>query len=344
MGGADQWGNITAGLELIRRTAGGGADESPAHGIAYKLLLSPVGREVRQERGRRLGLAGPGADDAVRVLPVLGRTSTTATWAPTCAGSRPGSRDEIEALDAAVAERPEAREAQRRLAFDVTARVHGEAAAGGGRARCRRRCSSASRSRTRRCWRRCSRRPAGHRGRASVAGGRGRGAARRDRPGAVARRGPAPRPGRRDHRERRPDHGPRGGPAGAGRGRVARGPGRASGTGRSCGSRAADPGRRRCLAARGATPGAQPRSAARGGRGGRRGRPAARGPRSASSTRAWYSEVAGLAGQQRPRLAAVARRPPRPPRRSWRRGAPRSPPRRPCGPARSTPPSRSVTV
>ena len=52
MGGADQWGNITAGLELIRRTSGGEAEESPAHGIAYKLLLSPVGREVRQERGR----------------------------------------------------------------------------------------------------------------------------------------------------------------------------------------------------------------------------------------------------------------------------------------------------
>jgi hypothetical protein len=32
MGGADQWGNITAGLELIRRTAGDGADERPAPG------------------------------------------------------------------------------------------------------------------------------------------------------------------------------------------------------------------------------------------------------------------------------------------------------------------------
>ena len=41
MGGADQWGNITAGLELIRRTAGVGEapEEQPAHGLAYKLLL-----------------------------------------------------------------------------------------------------------------------------------------------------------------------------------------------------------------------------------------------------------------------------------------------------------------
>ena len=38
-------------------------------------------------------------------------------------------REETEALDAEIAGRPEAREAQKRLAFDVTSRVHGEAAA-----------------------------------------------------------------------------------------------------------------------------------------------------------------------------------------------------------------------
>ena len=51
MGGADQWGNITAGLELIRRTSAAAADggdataeaAEPAHGLAYKLLLSPSG-------------------------------------------------------------------------------------------------------------------------------------------------------------------------------------------------------------------------------------------------------------------------------------------------------------
>src|SRR5512141_2126850 len=43
MGGADQWGTLPAGLELIRRTSGAGGDENPAHGIAYKLLLSPSG-------------------------------------------------------------------------------------------------------------------------------------------------------------------------------------------------------------------------------------------------------------------------------------------------------------
>src|SRR5262245_11254676 len=131
MGGADQWGNITAGLELIRRTSGtGGAepDESPAHGIAYKLLLSPSGAKFgKSEGGESVWL------DPVRTTPYafyqywvqtddrdVGTYLRWFTLFP---------REAIEALDAEVASRPEAREAQRRLAFDVTARVHGEAAA-----------------------------------------------------------------------------------------------------------------------------------------------------------------------------------------------------------------------
>jgi tyrosyl-tRNA synthetase len=123
MGGADQWGNITAGLELIRRTSGDG-EESPAHGIAYKLLLAPSGAKFgKSEAGESVWLdprrTTPyafyqywlNADD--RDVPRYLRWFTL--W----------SREEIEALDALAAERPDAREAQRRLAFDVTARVHG---------------------------------------------------------------------------------------------------------------------------------------------------------------------------------------------------------------------------
>jgi tyrosyl-tRNA synthetase len=129
MGGADQWGNITAGLELIRRTTSGGAD-SPAHGISYKLLLAPSGSKFgKSEAGESVWLdprrTTPyafyqywlNADD--RDVPTYLRWFTL--W----------ERDEIEALEAAAAARPDAREAQRRLAFDVTARVHGEAGARG---------------------------------------------------------------------------------------------------------------------------------------------------------------------------------------------------------------------
>jgi len=128
MGGADQWGNITAGLELIRRTHAPDSDESPAHGIAYKLLLAPSGAKFgKSEGGESVWL------DAARTTPyafyqywirlddrdAVVYTRWFTLW----------SRVEVEALDEAVAERPEQREAQRKLAFDVTARVHGEAAA-----------------------------------------------------------------------------------------------------------------------------------------------------------------------------------------------------------------------
>jgi tyrosyl-tRNA synthetase len=128
MGGADQWGNITAGLELIRRTAGDVADESPAHGIAYKLLLSPSGAKFgKSEGGESVWL------DPARTSPYAFHqywlnaddrdVGTYLRWFTLF------EREEVELLDAAVVARPEAREAQRRLAFDVTARVHGEDAA-----------------------------------------------------------------------------------------------------------------------------------------------------------------------------------------------------------------------
>jgi len=66
MGGADQWGNITAGLELIRRTTGAADDAEPAHGLAYKLLLSPSGTKFgKSESGESVWL------DADRTTPGL---------------------------------------------------------------------------------------------------------------------------------------------------------------------------------------------------------------------------------------------------------------------------------
>jgi tyrosyl-tRNA synthetase len=130
MGGADQWGNITAGLELIRRRAGvdEAADEQPAHGLSYKLLLSPSGTKFgKSETGDSVWL------DAARTTPFAfyqywlntddRDVGTYLRWFTEL------PRTEIEALDAAVRERPEAREAQRVLARDITARTHGADAA-----------------------------------------------------------------------------------------------------------------------------------------------------------------------------------------------------------------------
>jgi len=135
MGGADQWGNITAGLELIRRTAsptGGavaaGPEAEPAHGLAYRLLLSPSGSKFgKSEEGESVWR------DATRTSPFdfyqywrnlddrdVGTYLRWFTEFP---------RDRIEALEAETASRPEARAAQLALAYDITARTHGVEAA-----------------------------------------------------------------------------------------------------------------------------------------------------------------------------------------------------------------------
>ncbi len=130
MGGADQWGNITAGLELIRRTSGVGeeAAEQPAHGLAYKLLLSPSGSKFgKSESGESIWL------DPKRTTPFAfyqywlntddRDVGTYLRWFTEL------GRDEVEALEREGADRPEARGAQRALARDITARTHGEAVA-----------------------------------------------------------------------------------------------------------------------------------------------------------------------------------------------------------------------
>ena len=65
MGGSDQWGNITAGIELIRKLRG---EEGARAGLAAD--DDGVGHEVRQDRSGH-DLARSGADVAVPVLPVL---------------------------------------------------------------------------------------------------------------------------------------------------------------------------------------------------------------------------------------------------------------------------------
>jgi tyrosyl-tRNA synthetase len=125
MGGADQWGNITAGLELIRRTSEPRPDgASHAFAMAYPLLLNPSGAKFgKSETGDSVWLHADGTspyafyqhwlntDD--RDVPVYLR------WFTLFEPAR------ILQLEAAMAAAPERREAQRELALDLTTRVHG---------------------------------------------------------------------------------------------------------------------------------------------------------------------------------------------------------------------------
>jgi tyrosyl-tRNA synthetase len=133
MGGADQWGNITAGLELIRRTAAPrhpdatGATE-PAHGLAYPLLLNPSGAKFgKSESGESIWL-DPAITSPYRFyqywLDAEDRDiGTYLRWFTLF------DRARIEELEAEQAAHPEQHAAQRALARDLTERTHGRGAA-----------------------------------------------------------------------------------------------------------------------------------------------------------------------------------------------------------------------
>jgi tyrosyl-tRNA synthetase len=128
MGGADQWGNITAGLELIRRTSGSAEDTHPAHGLAYRLLLSPSGTKFGKSEGGETVWLDPRRTTPYAFYQHWLNTDdrdvgTYLRWFTEL------SREEIDALEGETAARPEARAAQRTLAGDITARTHGEAEA-----------------------------------------------------------------------------------------------------------------------------------------------------------------------------------------------------------------------
>jgi len=118
MGGADQWGNITAGISLIRRVTG-----NSAHGLSQPLLLTSDGRKMgKTEAGSVMldqALTSPyafyqywlNADDAdVHAL------LTRLTLMP---------RAQIESILAEQVADPGKRPGQRAFASDLTARIHG---------------------------------------------------------------------------------------------------------------------------------------------------------------------------------------------------------------------------
>jgi tyrosyl-tRNA synthetase len=118
MGGSDQWGNITAGIELIRKLRG-----KKAHGLVWPLMTTSSGTK-------------------------FGKTETGTIWLDPALTSpfkfyqfwlNTDDRDvvnylkyftfleraDIDALERATTSAPEKREAQRVLARDVTTQVHG---------------------------------------------------------------------------------------------------------------------------------------------------------------------------------------------------------------------------
>ncbi|MBO3128954.1 tyrosine--tRNA ligase [Dermatophilus congolensis] len=120
-GGSDQWGNLTAGADLVSRMDGG-----QVHAVVTPILTDSSGEKFGKSAGNAVWLdpamTSPYAfyqywlnvEDAsvIKLLKVF------------------GSRDaaQVEALERAVAEEPFRRAAQKALAHDVTLLVHGEKA------------------------------------------------------------------------------------------------------------------------------------------------------------------------------------------------------------------------
>ena len=117
-GGSDQWGNLTSGTELIRKVEG-----KHVHALGTPLITNSDGTKFGKSEGNAIWLdpamcspyafyqfwlntADADVADRLKVFTFL-------------------SRAEIEALELAVAERPFAREGQRKLAYEVTSLVHG---------------------------------------------------------------------------------------------------------------------------------------------------------------------------------------------------------------------------
>ena len=118
MGGTDQWGNITAGIDLVRRLGG-----PRCHGVVFPLVESPSGVKFGKTEEGAVWLdpertspyrfyqywLNTDDDDVIRYLKCFTLLDRAA----------------VDELAHAVAERPYRREAQRRLAAEMTRTVHG---------------------------------------------------------------------------------------------------------------------------------------------------------------------------------------------------------------------------
>ena len=118
-GGNDQWGNIVAGIDLIRRLR-----QQPAYGLTFPLITASAGEKFGKSTGAAVWLDRARTSpwdfyqyfvrqddrDVIRMLNIY-------TFLPV---------EEIRQLAQEVSAAPERRQAQKTLAFEVTHLVHGE--------------------------------------------------------------------------------------------------------------------------------------------------------------------------------------------------------------------------
>ncbi len=120
LGGSDQWGNLVSGVDLIRRVTG-----DSVHALATPLITKPDGTKYGKTEGEAVWLSPE----------LMSPYAFYQFWINRTDAEMPGllrvfsfrSHAEIEELEREVVSRPAARRAQRLLAEELTALVHGEA-------------------------------------------------------------------------------------------------------------------------------------------------------------------------------------------------------------------------
>jgi tyrosyl-tRNA synthetase len=117
-GGSDQWGNLTAGVDLIRRVTG-----TAVHAMATPLITKPDGTKYGKTAGAAVWLDPEMMSPYAFYQFFINREDAEVGKLLRVFSFR--SREEIEELEKVTAERPAARTGQRALAEDLTSLVHG---------------------------------------------------------------------------------------------------------------------------------------------------------------------------------------------------------------------------
>ncbi|MEC3919716.1 tyrosine--tRNA ligase [Nocardia sp. CDC160] len=120
VGGSDQWGNIIAGVELNRRV-----DGEHVHALTVPLVTSADGKKFGKSTGGGSLWLDPEMTSPYAWYQYFVNTADADVvrylrWFTFL------SREELDELEKTTAERPHAREAQKRLAAEMTTLVHGE--------------------------------------------------------------------------------------------------------------------------------------------------------------------------------------------------------------------------
>ncbi|VEF47271.1 tyrosyl-tRNA synthetase [Bacillus freudenreichii] len=123
IGGSDQWGNITTGLEFIRKMAG---EDAKAYGLTIPLVTKADGTKFGKTEGGAIWL------DPEKTTPY----EFYQFWINTADADTVKylkyftflSKEEIEELEKSLQEEPHLRKAQKALAEEVTRLIHGEEA------------------------------------------------------------------------------------------------------------------------------------------------------------------------------------------------------------------------